>query len=95
MRSQQLRDPLFELGGGDDCVILQILTLPLVNVFLQLGPAVADGIEISTAGLEPHRCQAKLVAFVVDPQELLIIEPQPQPFGIGTSMNNHDLETRI
>ena len=92
---QQLRDPVFELEGGDDSVILQILEFPFGEIFPQLGPYILDGIQISTAGWEPRCCQTMLVVFIVDFQELLVIEPHPQPFEIGTLVNNNHLENRI
>ena len=91
---QQLRDPVFELEGGDDSVILQILEFPFGEIFPQLGPYILDGIQISTAGWEPRCCQTMLVVFIVDFQELLVIEPHPQPFEPGTLVGNNLLEIK-
>ena len=54
IRGQQLRAPLFELEGGDDFVILQILEFPDGQIFPQLGPHSLDWNEVSTTGWEPH-----------------------------------------
>ena len=93
--SQQLRGPLFESEGGDDWVILQICKFPDGQIFLHLGPNIFDRIQISTAGWEPQCCQAMLVVLIVDFQELLIVEPHPQPFEIGTLVDNNHLENKI
>ena len=84
IRIQDLRGPLFELEGGDDFVILQILEFPDSQIFPQLSPHIFVLIQISTAGWEPHCCQAMLVVLTIDLQELLIIEPHPQPLEAGT-----------
>ena len=54
IRCQQLRNRLFELEGGDDFVILQILEFPDGQIFPQLGPHSLDWNQVSTTGWEPH-----------------------------------------
>ena len=85
---------MFELEGSDHPVIIQILKLSDGQIFPQLGPYILDWVQISTAGWEPHRCEAMLVVFTVGFQEGLIVEPHPQPFEAGTLVGNKGLENK-
>ena len=89
IRSQYLGHPLFELEGGDDLVILQILELSDGQILPQPGPDSFDWIEISTPRWEPHSCQAMLVVSTVNLQEAFIIKPHPQPFEASTLLRNN------
>ena len=92
---QQLRDPVFELEGGDDFVILQILELSDGQIFPQMGPYILDWVQISTTRWEPHGCRAMLVILRINFQECLIIKPHPQPLEASALVNQHCSGTQV
>ena len=95
IRVQDVRGPLFELEGGDDFVILQILEFPDGQVFPQLGPHILNWIQISKARRERHSCQAMLVVLTVNLQERFIITPHLQPLDASTLVNNKSLASQF
>ena len=95
IRCQQLRNRLFELEGGDDFVILQILEFPDGQIFPQLGPHILHWIQISHTRWENHSCQTMLVVLIVNSQESLIITPDLQPLGASTLVNNKTLDSHF
>ena len=78
---QYLGDPLLELLGGDDLVMLQIFKLSLCKVFPELRPCSLNGIEVSTVRRESESSEPILVVLTIYFEKPFVVHPHLQPFA--------------